>query len=353
MTRVGVIGASGLAGGELVRIIDQHPCLDLAFLGGSRNVGKPLVAVHPGLRTLPNTTIEAVSAADVRRRCDVVLLATPAGVSAELASALSGRGATVIDLSGAFRLRSEAVHDRWYPGVGRDPKLAARFTYGVPELISDELASADLISLPGCYATAITLALAPLVFGLKLAQSTVLVDGKSGSSGGGLPLRRAGLHPYRNGAITPYAPVGHRHAAEVQGFFAERAPDVLVSLMMSAYGVAHVRGLLASCYVFGNWPMDSRTLSRAYLRYYKPHHFVRVRDHRETMIPMPDPQAVLGSNFCDVTAMHDAEGGGRIVALAALDNLVKGAAGQAVQAVNHRFGYVPELGLTMQPVVPA
>ncbi|UOZ07048.1 N-acetyl-gamma-glutamyl-phosphate reductase [Amycolatopsis sp. WQ 127309] len=353
MTRVGIIGASGLAGGELVRIIDQHPHLEPAFLGGSRNVGKPLVAVHPGLRSPAGAVIEAVSAPEIHRRCDVVLLATPAGVSAELVPALSGRGTTVIDLSGAFRLRSAAAHDRWYPGVHRDPKLVASVTYGVPELIADELTDADLISLPGCYATAITLALAPLVFGLKLAESTVLVDGKSGSSGGGLRLRRANLHPYRSGAITPYAPLGHRHAAEVRGFFAERAPDASVSLTMSAYGVAHVRGLLASCYVSGNWPMDARTLARAYLRYYKPHPFVRVRDHAETMIPMPDPQAVLGSNFCDVTALYDPEGDGRIVALAALDNLVKGAAGQAVQAVNQRFGHQPELGLTMQPVVPA
>lgn len=352
MTRVGVIGASGLAGGELVRLINQHPHLELAFLGGSRHVGKPLMAVHPELRITPNPVIEAVSASDVHRRCDVVLLATPASVSAELVPALTSHNTTVIDLSGAFRLRSQAAHERWYPGVDRDPQLVAKFTYGVPELIADELKCADLISMPGCYATAITLALAPLIFGLKLAQSTVVIDGKSGSSGGGLRLRRANLHPYRSGAITPYAPVGHRHAAEVQGFFAERAPDATVSLMMSAYGVAHVRGLLASCYVFGNWSMDARTLSRAYLRYYKPHYFVRVRDHRETMIPMPDPQVVLGSNFCDVTAMHDTEGG-RIVALAALDNLVKGAAGQAVQAVNHRFGHQPELGLTMQPVAPA
>ncbi|SFW86565.1 N-acetyl-gamma-glutamyl-phosphate reductase [Amycolatopsis australiensis] len=352
MTRVGIIGASGLAGGELVRIVDQHPHLELAFLGGSRNVGQPLVAVHPGLRSTAGTVIEAVSASEIHRRCDVVLLATPAGVSAELVPALSGGSTTVIDLSGAFRLRSDEAHHRWYPGVTRDPKLVAGFTYGVPELIADELTSADLISLPGCYATAITLALAPLVFGLELADSTVLVDGKSGSSGGGLRARRANLHPYRHGAITPYAPIGHRHAAEVQGFFAERAPGAGVSVSMSAYGVAHVRGLLASCYVSGNWPMDSRTLARAYLRYYKAHPFVRVRDHRETVIPMPDPQAVLGSNFCDITALHDPEGG-RIVALAALDNLVKGAAGQAVQAVNHRFGHQPELGLTMQPVVPA
>jgi N-acetyl-gamma-glutamyl-phosphate reductase/N-acetyl-gamma-glutamyl-phosphate/LysW-gamma-L-alpha-aminoadipyl-6-phosphate reductase len=121
---------------------------------------------------------------------------------------------------------------------------------------------------------------------------------------------------------------------------------------MSAYGVSHVRGLLTSSYVFTEEDVDQRELQRAYMRFYKGKQFVRVRRHAETLIPVPDPHVVLGSNFCDVTVMHD-EDGGRIVVLAALDNLVKGAAGQAVQAANIRFGLPEETGLTMQPVMPA
>ncbi|WP_432248049.1 N-acetyl-gamma-glutamyl-phosphate reductase [Streptomyces sanyensis] len=351
MIRVGVVGASGLAGGELIRLVTQHPDLELAFLGGSSNIGRRPAELHPGLRLELGLTVEPVTE-DVADRVDVLLLATPAPVSAELAGLLADRIPAVVDLSGAFRIRTPELHDRWYPKVARRTDLADRFVYGVPELVGDRMADAALISLPGCYATAITLGLAPLTLGLGLDLGTVVVDGKSGSSGGGLQLRTADLHPLRAGAIAPYAPVGHRHAAEVGDFLGRVGPGGIGRLSMSAYGVPQVRGLLTSSYVFLDEPVDQRELQRAYLRFYKEHRFVRVRRHTETLVPVPDPQAVLGSNYCDVTVMHDEEGG-RIVVLAALDNLVKGAAGQAVQAVNRRFALPEEAGLSMLPVMPA
>ncbi|MEW9555410.1 N-acetyl-gamma-glutamyl-phosphate reductase [Nonomuraea sp. NPDC050783] len=352
MIRIGVAGASGLAGGELIRLIMQHPELELTFLGGSRTVGRRLVDLHPGLRHDPGLVVEPVTPR-LAERCDVMVLATPAEVSAALAPVLAERLPCLVDLSGAFRITCSDVHKRWYPSVDRPDGLVERFTYGVPELLGDELAEARLISLPGCYATAITLALAPLVLGSGLRVDSVLVDGKSGSSGGGLRPRTADLHPYRSGAITPYAPTGHRHAAEVGQFFARRRAGSIGSLAMSAYGVSNVRGLLASCYVQARGDqLDDRSLHRAYLRFYRQQPFVRVRRHAETLIPVPDPQAVLGSNFCDLAVMRDDEGD-RVVVLAALDNLVKGAAGQAVQAINRRFGLPEECGLGMQPVVPA
>ncbi|MUL41068.1 N-acetyl-gamma-glutamyl-phosphate reductase [Streptomonospora sp. PA3] len=350
MIRVGIVGASGVVGGELIRLVTQHPDLELTFLGGSSSTGRRLVEVHPGLRLDLGLTIEPVTG-ELPQRCDVVLLATPAAVSAELAAELADRVPCVIDLSGAFRIRASEVHESWYPKVDRDAMLAERFVYGVPELIGEELANAPLVSLPGCYATAITLGLAPLTLALGLTLKTVVVDGKSGSSGGGLQLRTADLHPFRSGAIAPYAPTGHRHAAEVSDFLQRRAPGTVGSFTMSAYGVSTVRGLLASSYVFTDDDVDARELQRAYLRFYKHHPFVRVRRNTETVIPVPDPQAVLGSNFCDIAVLHD-PAGGRIVVLAALDNIVKGAAGQAVQVLNRRFGLSEEAGLTMQPVVP-
>ncbi|MEW2623434.1 N-acetyl-gamma-glutamyl-phosphate reductase [Streptomyces sp. NPDC048106] len=351
MIRVGVVGASGLAGGELIRLVSQHPELELTFLGGSSSVGRRPSELHPGLRLDLGLTVEPVTT-DLSGRCDAVFLATPAPVSAELAERLADQVPCVLDLSGAFRIRTPELHERWYPKVRRRTELADRFVYGVPELVGEELVGAPLISLPGCYATAITLGLAPLVLGLGLDIRTVVVDGKSGSSGGGLQLRTPDLHPLRSGAIAPYAPTGHRHAAEVGDFFGRGKPGTIGSLSMSAYGVSHVRGLMASSYVFTDQEVDARQLQRAYLRFYKGRPFVRVRRHTETLIPVPDPQAVLGSNFCDVTALHDPEGG-RVVVLAALDNLVKGAAGQAVQALNLRFSLPEETGLAMQPVMPA
>ncbi|MEV6611230.1 N-acetyl-gamma-glutamyl-phosphate reductase [Kutzneria sp. NPDC051319] len=351
MIRAGVVGASGLAGGELIRLITQHPELELTFLGGSSSIGRRPSELHPGLRQDFGVTVQPVTE-EIADQVDVVFLATPAPVSAEVAALLADRVPAVVDLSGAFRIRTPELHDRWYPKVKRRNDLAERFVYGVPELIGERLAEASLISLPGCYATAITLGLAPLTLGLGLNLKTVVVDGKSGSSGGGATARTGDLHPYRNGAITPYAPTGHRHASEVKDFLELARPGTIGSMSMSAYGVSHVRGLLTSSYVFTDEAVDQRELQRAYLRFYKGKQFVRVRRHTETIIPVPDPHVVLGSNFCDVTVMHD-EDGGRIVVLAALDNLVKGAAGQAVQATNIRFGLPEETGLTMQPVMPA
>lgn len=352
MTRVGIVGASGLAGGELIKLVLQHPELELTYLGGDSSVGRRPVHLHPGLRLDLGLTVEPVVADTIAERCDAVFLATPAPVSARLAEELADRVECVVDLSGAFRIRTPDLHERWYPKVDRRSGLAERFVYGVPELVGDRLAGAPLISVPGCYATAITLGLAPLVLGLGLNLRTVVVDGKSGSSGGGLQLRVPDLHPFRSGAIAPYAPTGHRHAAEVGDFLERGRPGSVGSLTMSAYGVSHVRGLLASAYVFTDDEVDGSALQRTYLRFYRGHPFVRVRRHTETLIPVPDPQATLGSNYCDVTALHDPDGG-RIVVLAALDNLVKGAAGQAVQALNLRYSLPEETGLSMQPMVPA
>lgn len=355
MIRAGVVGASGLAGGDLIRLITQHPAMELTFLGGSSNIGRRPAELHANLRIDLGLGIEPVTednADTIAKRVDVLFLATPAPVSARLAALLADRVPAIVDLSGAFRIATPELHDRWYPKAQRRPDLAERFVYGVPELIRDLLPDAPLISIPGCYATALTLSLAPLTLAMGLDLKTVVVDGKSGSSGGGLHLRTADLHPFRSGAIAPYAPTGHRHAAEVADFL-ERAKGARIdSLTMSAYGVSHVRGLLTSAYVFTDHQVDQRELQRAYTRFYKEHRFVRVRRHDETLIPVPDPQAVLGSNFCDVVPLHDKDGG-RIVVLAALDNLVKGAAGQALQAANLRFHLPEETGLAMQPVMPA
>ncbi|MFC4036667.1 N-acetyl-gamma-glutamyl-phosphate reductase [Streptomyces polygonati] len=351
MIRAGIVGASGLAGGELIRLISQHPELELSFLGGSSSLGRRPAELHPGLRLYPQLTVREVSP-ETTDGLDVLFLATPPAVSAALAGQLADKLPSIIDLSGAFRIRTPELHARWYPKVARSTELADRFVYGVPELVGEQLRDAPLISLPGCYATALTLGLAPLTLGLGMDLPTVVVDGKSGSSGGGLQLRTADLHPFRSGAIAPYAPTGHRHAAEVRDFMERGKPGSIGSLSMSAYGVSHVRGLMVSAYVLTDEPMDPGELRRAYLRFYKASPFVRVRRHTETVIPVPDPQVVLGSNYCDVMALPDAEGG-RIVVLAALDNLVKGAAGQAVQAANLRFGLAEDTGLGMQPVVPA
>ncbi|MFJ9854857.1 N-acetyl-gamma-glutamyl-phosphate reductase [Streptomyces sp. NPDC101150] len=350
MTRVALLGAAGLVGGEFVRLAHSHPQLELSYLGGHRHAGQRLSSVHPGLRLSPDPLIENASPAHVARRCDVIVCATPAEVSASLIPQLARHGAVVIDLSGAFRLRADSDHERWYPGVHRPDGLTEHFTFGLPELIPEEIARAHLLSLPGCYATAITLSLAPLVLATELKLGPVLIDAKGSSSGGGLTLREADLHPFRSNTVTPYAPAGHRHAAEVFQLLADRAPGRVRRMGMSAYGTSGVRGLLVSCYTFVDEPVDEAALRRTYLRFCRQHRFVRYRHRGETALPVPNAKAVVGSNYCDVTALYDQDCG-RIIALGALDNLVKGAAGQAVQAINLRLGLGESTGLDAQPLV--
>lgn len=350
MIRVGVIGASGLAGGELLRLIDLHPSLELTFIGGSSNVGRTPSQLHPGLRKDFGLRVEEVTA-DIANRCDVVLLATPPQAAVESARLLVDRIETVIDLSGAFRIRSAQLHERWYPDVERPAELLDRAVYGVPELIGDRMKDATFISLPGCYATAISLSLAPLLSDDSITVADVVIDGKSGSSGGGMTLRTSDLHPLRSGAITPYAPGGHRHAGEVLDFFGRERPGRLPSLSMSAYGVSNVRGLLTSAYVSLAETPTLKDLAKTYVQFYRDAPFVRYRRAGETILPVPDPHLVTGSNFCDIS-VFSRDQPGRFVILGALDNLVKGAAGQAIQAVNARFDRPATEGLDMHPVMP-
>jgi LysW-gamma-L-alpha-aminoadipyl-6-phosphate/LysW-L-glutamyl-5-phosphate reductase len=365
----GVIGASGFAGGELVRLLAGHPEFSLCYASvpghSPELVGKPLAAVHPhlraggadgagaaagGLELVRTKTSEAAS------RCAVVFLATPPLVSAALGPALLAAGAeVVVDLSPAFRLHDPALHSQWYPAVSRPPERTA--VYGLPELNRALLPDADLIAVPGCLATAAILALMPLCRLAGVRLSSITIDGKAGSSGSGHRLRRSGLHPVRSGVVAPYAPAGHRHAAEVQEALLGQGLTTTgggLRLGMSVFGVDLVRGVSVAAHVIvdpgSRLPGDSE-LASLYRDTYRDAAFVRVRDWRDEAVPLPDPKALTGSNYCDIAVFQDA-GCGRLVIVAALDNLMKGAAGQAIQACNVRYGLPETLGIDALPVYP-
>ncbi|MCM1011813.1 N-acetyl-gamma-glutamyl-phosphate reductase [Brevibacterium sp. XM4083] len=352
MIRAGIVGASGLAGGELVRLLTQHPSFEITIVCGSGSVGKLIHQLHPNLRDATKLTVQPIDPHDIEQKCDVVFLATPPAESSRIAELLAETTTRVIDLSGAFRIKDATTHSRWYPSVHRNEHLATRFLYGVPELVADaEWTSAQLISLPGCFATAIALSLAPLVdSGIPLGR--VIVDGKTGSSGGGVSGRSGASHPIRTGSVTPYAPAGHRHSAEVEEFLNDREPTSNASISMSAYGVSHVRGLLATSYLFPQTDLEEKAARKLFFGHYRGKHFVRVRSHTESTIPLPDPHALVASNYCDITVARDPNGG-PLVVMAALDNLIKGAAGQAIQVANLAFGRPEEEGIGQLPVFPA
>ncbi|RFU37965.1 N-acetyl-gamma-glutamyl-phosphate reductase [Actinomadura logoneensis] len=327
MIRASVMGAAGYLGGELLRLLLGHPGVEIGQAVSTRFPGRRVDSVHPNLRAQTDLVF---SAPDELVRCDVLFTATPHRATMTLLPRVREKAGTVIDLSGDFRLPDPSVYERYYGVPHTATELLDVFVPGVPELFRDELAKADLISVPGCMATAAVLALRPLA---GLVGPDVQIDARTGSSGSGALAGDGNLHAERSGAMRVFAPVRHRHEAEVSrltGFDAR----------MTATGVEAVRGVQVVCHATGD--ADERTVRRAYREHYGGEPFVRIVAHRRGAHRLPDPKLLSGSNYCDVGFAVD---GDRITAIAALDNLVKGGAGAAVQCLNVRTGQSETLGL--------
>ena len=355
--RAGVVGASGILGGELLRILLRHPRVALEYVSAQTKAGRAATELNPHLKDAGIGDYEAFDARVAAKRCDVVFLATPPESAGRAVPELLEAGAElVIDLSPAYRIRDPELHRQWYPEVERDQEVADRAAYGLPELGREAIAGARVIASPGCFATAILLAALPLRELEGVAFDSIAIDGKSGSTGSGARLRESGAHTWRSNVVAPYAPRGHRHVAEVAQALADhgvgpRGDGRPPRLGMSTYGVDLVRGLSVGLYSFFEGELDERVLRRAYHRTYRGERFVRVQAGRGSALPLPDPKAVIGSNYCDVAPFVD-EAASRFVLIAAIDNMVKGGAGQAVQACNLRLGLPEEMGLEAIPVFP-
>jgi len=332
--RVCVMGSAGYLGGELLRLLLGHPGTEVAQAISTRFPGRRVDSVHPNLRARTDLTF---SAPDDLSDCDVLLTATPHRATMALLPEVRRHARTVIDLSGDFRLPDPAQYERYYGVPHTAPDLLGEFVPGVPEIFRAELAEADLISVPGCMATAAILALRPLT---GLIGPDVQIDGRTGSSGSGALAGDANLHAERSGAMRVFAPVRHRHEAEVSRLTGLNA-------RMTATGVEAVRGVQVVCHATGT--ADEKTLRRAYREHYGAEPFVRVVAHRAGAHRLPDPKLLSGSNYCDVGFAAD---GDRITAIAALDNLVKGGAGAAVQCLNIRTGQPETLGLEFPGLHP-
>jgi LysW-gamma-L-alpha-aminoadipyl-6-phosphate/LysW-L-glutamyl-5-phosphate reductase len=368
---VGIVGASGLVGGELLRLLDTHPDFRVVYAGSSGRGASPggdprnprgagpvaLAEIHPHLlgRPVGELRLDPTRVSRIAGMCALVFLATPPAVSASLAPALLDAGVEVVaDLSGAFRIKDPVLHKRWYPDVPR-PGSSHQPVYGLPELNRDLLPGARLISVPGCLATASILALYPLCRLAGVRFSHITIDAKAGSAGSGTQLRAQGLHALRSHVVAPYAPAGHRHSAEIRECLTDHGLATTgggLRLGMSAYGVDLIRGASVAVYVWADDDVSPSELTRTFRDTYQQERFVRVIDWRSCALPMPDPKAVTGSNYCDVAAVADTDAG-RLVIISVLDTLTKGAAGQAIQACNRRFGSPEDAGLNLQPVFPA
>jgi len=349
--RVAVLGASGYTGGELLRILALHPEAEVVYASSREYAGKPIHFVHfnlrgwyRGLRFQP-FSVDRV----LKLEPDTVFSALPHGAGLETTKTLYETGIQVVDLSADYRLKDPEAYKRWYGWEHPYPDLLGKAVYGLPELHRDELRGAKLIASPGCNATAAILALAPLVKEGVIDTGRILVDVKVGSSEGGSKPTRGSHHPERENAIRPYEPRGHRHAAEAEQELSRLAGrEVRVSLVPHA--VSSIRGALASGHGWAVGEVTEQKLLRIYAGFYRGAVFVRLV--YGTPPGYPDPKYVVGSNYADVGFAVE-ERLGRVTGFAAIDNLVRGAAGQAVQAWNISIGVPEETGLLYPPLKPA
>ena len=346
--RAAIIGASGYVGGEILRLLLGHPQVEVAQATSESHVGKYVYSLHPNLRSRTGLTFSR--AADVAP-CDLLFLALPHGEAMQRIEQFAGLAERIIDLSADFRLRDPAAYERWYGHPHAAPHWLERFVYGLPELHRDELRTARYVSGVGCNATAINLACYPLLkAGLADRERGIVAEVKVGSSEGGNKESPSSHHPERSGAVRSFAPTGHRHTAEVRQELALGAEAPAVH--MSVTSVELVRGAVATAHLFARTPLALKDLWRAYRDAYKGEPFVRLVAEKQGIYRYPEPKILAGSNFADVGFDLDEESG-RIVAIAAIDNLMKGAAGSAVQCMNLMCGFEETAGLEFTGLHPA
>ena len=347
--RVSIVGGSGYTAGELLRILLFHPQVEIAQVASNGHAGQFIHSTHPNLRGV--TALRYCRPADLER-CDLLFLCLPHGHSAEAIGHYRGLAARVIDLSADFRLRSPDLYRRWYGAEHPAPEVLREAVYGLPELHREELREATLVSGTGCSATASLLGLAPLYrAGLVNRRLPLVLESKMGSSAAGATPGAGSHHPDRSGAVRSFQPTGHRHSAELIQELAGADGELTQQVAFSATAVEMVRGILVTAHVFLNEQIDEKRLWRVYREAYQREPFVRLVKERQGVYRYPEPKILAGSNYCDVGFELDAEQG-RVVIMAALDNLVKGAAGNGVQAMNCMYGWDETLGLSFPGLHP-
>jgi LysW-gamma-L-alpha-aminoadipyl-6-phosphate/LysW-L-glutamyl-5-phosphate reductase len=352
MVRVGVVGASGYAGGELLRILLKHGKVDLTFATSNRNVGEYVFRVHPNLRSMTDMQFVGNDASKLAGMADLVFTALPHGQSIKMVSELAASGLKVVDLSADFRLKDPLDYPQWYGFEHTDVDLLSKFVYAVPELNRDAISKTSLAASPGCMAITSILALAPL-FKQKdvvIDGEHIVVDAKIASSGSGGKPSLSTHYSERYGALRPYKPAGHRHTGEIEQQLSWLGGRK-VKVSMSAHAINMVRGILCTCHVFYEGDVQNSTVWKMYRSLYGGEPFVRMVKDKKGPFRLPDPKVVIGSNFCDVGFELD-ERGHRIVALGAIDNLIKGAAGNAIQVMNIMLGIDEKQGIYDAPLHP-
>ncbi len=333
MIGVSIVGGSGYVAGDLLRLLLAHPGVEVRQVVSRSNAGRFVHSIHPNLRGRTSLKFEAREAL---AKVDALILALPHGEAAHSIESYAPLAERILDASADFRLRDPALYKRFYGDEPPAPNWLPRFVYGLPELHRQEIRAARYVSGVGCNATTVNLALWPLVkAGLVDPLLPVIAEVKVGSSEAGANAGESSHHPDRSGVVRSYAPVGHRHAAEI------RQETGLQNVHLSITAVELVRGALATAHVFPSARLTEKDLWRLLRDTWKGEPFVRIVHEKQGNFRHPEPKLLAGTNFADVgfAVDEDPDGRPRVVALAAIDNLGKGAAGSLVQCLNLMLGF--------------
>ena len=338
--KASIVGASGYGGGELLRLLLSHPEVEVSQCTSERHAGKPVTRLHPNLRK--RTKLNFCSIADLEP-VDLLFTALPHTQCMQRMPAFARLAPRIIDLSADFRLKDAAGYQKWYGTAHLQPEMLPDFVYGNVELHRAEMQSANFISGAGCNATATILPLWPLFkTGVVDKALPVIVEAKCGSSEGGNKSSDASHHPERSGCVRSYKPTGHRHIAEME-------QELGHPIHFSATSIEMVRGILTTSHLFVKSGVAEKDIWKTYRQVYGREPFIRIVKERQGLYRYPEPKLLMGSNYCDIGfELKD----NRLVIIAAIDNLMKGAAGQAVHAMNVMCGFEETTGLAFPGLHP-
>lgn len=344
---IGIIGASGYGGIQLVRLLSEHPKTEIVYLGGDSSAGQAFSDIYPHLTRDFDLKVEAIDLDEIARRCDVVFLSLPNGLACEMAPPLLEKGCKVLDLSADYRFSDLGTYEVWYGKERHDKNVAETAVYGLPELYRDRIAEAQLIGCPGCYPTASLIALSPLMKQGLILTETAIVDAKSGTSGGGRQAKTHLLLAEADNSLGAYGVARHRHTPEIEQICSRLAGhEVLVQF--TPHLIPMVRGILATVYATLRDPGLVRDdLLTIYSAFYRNCPWVKILPNGV----YPQTKWAYGTNNCYIGIEVDPRTD-RVIVMSAIDNLMKGQAGQAVQCLNIMMGWDETLGLPQMSFYP-
>jgi N-acetyl-gamma-glutamyl-phosphate reductase len=344
--KAAIIGGTGYGAIELIRLINKHPNLEVGSVVSNSQAGVSLTDAYPHLSNILEQPMEEFDAGYLSEKNDVVFLATPSGVSSRLVPQLIENGVKCIDLSGDFRLRSAAEYESWYKHSPADENYLKQAIYGLSEVYAEKIKTSNLIANPGCYPTAATLGLLPIIKTNLADYESIIIDAKSGVSGAGSSLSKTAHYAEINENLKAYKLGTHQHIPEIEQVLSDESSEQ-ITITFTTHLVPMTRGIMCTIYVKLKETVSTEEVQYIYDEFYQNKPFVRVRP----LGNIPSTKEVLGSNYCDI-GLHVDPRTNRLTIVSVIDNLVKGASGQAIQNLNLMSGWDERTGLSDIPIYP-